>query len=808
MKSKLVSRFVSFCARRGITFCRYVREMRLDASSASIRHVSFFFLSLSFVLLFALFLFGADLYTPNGGASKRWAEVMFGTLGAIDARPEAARGSIVVSMAVRIIGVFLVCGVLTSCIFALVERFARMRNDGLLTPAMDDHFVVVGYCPMTDDLIRALLDPPPGEDLALWRPQDRSDDKADPPRKRRVLLYTGANVDRIRKTLNAVLPESVSRRIVYAAGSMDLGSKAARANLFRRLRLASARQVYVLGDERPSSVAGDVENLAFATGIADCFEGDSGNPEADSKEGRRPADRILPIFVRLDGMASFDLVKKTADGGKPGSDPKVCLRPFGFDEGWARQIWGDVVDERVFPSGTPCEEGSSTWSGVLDFEPLERGRFVHLVVVGLTPRGEALVLEALRVCHYPSGEQTLVTIVDPNPAVWDSFLARHPTIQTAVQDIRLVFVRKRLEEPFVRNLLRKAATDPDQLLTVAICFHHVDSALSAALNLPEEVYWRRREKKDGAPVAGSVGARVWYYQSHRNRLPDLVRGVEGAQTPSRYGNLRPFGMQEGGLAPWCLREFDAMYLNAIYDWPNKGAPGSCWLDGIESVVGVRAKELIGRFRTAHAERLAWRNKEGRRVNDVLSIPAEERKNLLLAVLEDGEKAIREFQELAFERYMELDAARRWGNVYVSDAWGGILRALGLRTRRIGRDETVRGLLRENDRLFGERLRLRASGFERSLEELEHNRWVAERALMGYRAPRPGSGEDRDDEFRIHPDLVPYAGIPQKEKGKDSINILAIPVFLALEGYRIEAADDAHGARSLAGRRTDVVECTA
>lgn len=802
MKSKLVSRFVSFCARRGITFCRYVREMRLDASSASIRHVSFFFLSLSFVLLFVLFLFGADLYTPNGGASKRWAEVMFGTLGAIDARPEAARGSIVVSMAVRIVGVFLVCGVLTSCIFALVERFARMRNDGLLTPAMEEHFVVVGYCPMTDDLIRALLDPPPGEDLALWRPQDRADDRADPPRKRRVLLYTGANVDRIRKTLNAVLPEPVSRRIVYAAGSMDLGSKAARANLFRRLRFASARQVYVLGDERPSSVAGDVENLAFATGIADCFE------EAGSGKGGRPADRILPIFVRLDGMASFDLVKKTADGGRPGSNPKVCLRPFGFDEGWARQIWGDVVDERVFPSGTPCEGGSSTWSGVLDFEPLERGRFVRLVVVGLTPRGEALVLEALRVCHYPSGEQTLVTIIDPEPAVWDSFLARHPTVRTAVRDIKLDFVGKRLEDPTVRKLLREAATNPNQLLTVAICFHHVDSALSAALNLPEEVYWRRREKKDGPPVAGSVGARVWYYQSHRNRLPDLVRGAEGARALSRYGNLRPFGMQEGGLAPWCLREFDAMYLNAVYDWPNV-APGRCWLDGIESVVGGRAKELIGRFRTAHAERLEWRRKEGGLlVNDVQSIPAEERKNLLLAVLEDGETAIREFQKLAFERYMELDAARRWGNVYVSDAWGGILRALGLRTRRIGRDEAARGLLRENDRLFGERLRLRASEFQRSLEELEHNRWVAERALMGYRAPRPGSGEKRDDEFRIHPDLVPYVGVPPKEKGKDSINILAIPVFLALEGYRIEDAGDARGTRSLAGRRTDVVECMA
>ncbi len=51
----------------------------------------------------------------------------------------------------------------------------------------------------------------------------------------------------------------------------------------------------------------------------------------------------------------------------------------------------------------------------------------------------------------------------------------------------------------------------------------------------------------------------------------------------------------------------------------------------------------------------------------------------------------------------------------------------------------------------------------------------------------------DDEFLIHPGLVPYAGVPPKEKGKDSINILAIPVFLALEGYRIEDAGDASGA---------------
>ena len=786
MKSKLFSQFVSLCARRGITFCRYIREMRLDASSASIRHVSFFFLSLSFVLLFVLFLFGADLYTPNGGPSKRWAEVVFGTLGAIDARPEAARGSIVVSMAVRIIGVFLVCGVLTSCIFALVERFSRMRNEGLLTPAMDGHFVIVGYCPMTDDLIRSLLDPPPGEDLALWRPQDRADDRNDPPKKRRILLYTGANVDHIRKTLNAILPEDIARQIVYAAGSMHLGTDRARDGLFRRLRLASARQVYVLGDDRRSDAAGDVENLAFATGIADYFAGDSRKPEADSGKRPRPADRILPVFVRLDGMASFDLVKKAADGGKPDSDPEVCLRPFGFDEGWARQIWGDVVDERAFQSGAPCEDGSSTWSGVLDFEPMERNRFVHLVVAGLTPKGEALVLEALRVCHYPSGRPTLVTIVDPDPAVQDSFLARHPTVQTAVRDVKLEFVVKRLEDPFVRNLIRQAALDLDRMLTVAICFHHVDSALSAALNLPEEVYWRRMETKSWTAAAGfrSVGVRVWYYQAHRNRLPDLVRGAGGARALSRYGDLRPFGMQEGGFAPWCLREFDAMYLNAVYDWPN-GTPGNCWLDSVEPFVGARTKELIGRFRTAHAERLAWRpNKQEMLVNDIQEIPGEERKNLLLEILADGEEPLRCFQKLAFDRYMALDSARRWGTVYVSDAWGGVLRALGLRTRRADPETPMRTLLRENDRLFGDRLRTRGPGFGRPLDELEHDRWVAERALMGYRAIRSEKGEKRDDEFRIHNDLVPYDEVPPKDKVKDLANVLCMPLILALLGCRI------------------------
>ena len=739
------------------TLVRYARLLRKDISFT----MSAKMLLLVLLLAAGLFLlvgfagYWADVYNATDEATQTWKEFLFGLLGAIDAKPEAGAGSVLYSAIVRLMGAVVIGGVITSILCALAERLSEMKLRGLLVPVLRNHFVVVGHGPMTEELIRTLLEPPAGEDLAHWAPQERivATEHALDVSHRKVLLCTGGDVEKIRETINAVLPPKLAARVVYAFGDMDLGDAESRDAVCGRLSLQDARQIYILGDAS-AATAGDLENLAFARGVGAYLA---------SHAPKHPDGLPKPVFVRLDAGASFDLVKKisfetdTAAENESGRMTSY-FKPFSFTEGWARRMWGDAT------------AGSATLGGALDFAPMGADTRVHLVVAGFTPMGEALVLEAMRVCHFPNGQRTRITVVDPNPDVEAAFFSRHPWLKETLADVEIEFLPRQIESPEARELLRDSACDGDILLTVAICFRHADSALSAALNLPEEVYWHRltAKKKTIRDRYRENGARIWVVQEHRDGLAEKAEGLP------RYGNLRPFGMQEGGFEPRCLREFSAMYLNAAYDWPNEPGGGS-WLDGCTA---SKAADRIAAFRTKWAKQLAPDNPWG-----VFEIDAREKKDLLLAILSvGGEDEVRRFQEYAFRKYIRLKPDLRWANVYVSDSYGAIFRALGLRAVPVG-GATVERLAEANDQVFAEARA--AARLARGLDETEHNRWLADRALMGYRAPRQGTGELRDDDFRYHFDMIPFRELPSNEKGKDELSICCIPLFMALEGIRLE-----------------------
>lgn len=735
------------------TLARYVSALRKDVSFTMSAKMLLRILLLAVGFFLLLGVAGREWADVYGGINTQtWKEFLFGLLGSIDAKPEAGAGSVLYSAVVRLLGALLIGGVITSFLCALAERLAEMKLRGLLVPVLRDHFVVVGHGPMTDELIRDLLAPPGDEDLAHWAPQERTgtEEHARDVSRRKVLLCTGDDVEKTRETLNEVLPPDLAARVVYAFGQMDIGNAGSRDAVCGRLCLQDARQIYVLGDAS-AATAGDVENLAFARGVGDYLA---------THAPRHPDGLPKPVFVRLDAGSSFDLVKKLSFATDAKGGMTSYFKPFSFTEGWARRLWGGVT------------AGSASAGGALDFAPMARDTRIHLVVAGFTPMGEALVLEAVRVCHFPNGRRTLVTVVDPDPDVEASFLSRHPWLAETLTDVGIKFLHCRIESPEARELLRASASDGNVLLTVAICFRHADSALSVALNLPEEVYWHRMpaQKKTIRDLYREHGARIWVAQDHRNGL------AEGAEGLARYGNLRSFGMQEGGFEPRCLREFAAMYLNAVYDWPNEEGGGS-WLDGCPASA---AADRIAAFRTKWSKELDPDNPWG-----VFSIDATEKKDLLLAILAAGGDAeVRRFQEYAFRKYIRiLKPHLRWANVYVSDMYGTVFRALGLRAVR---DPGAAGTLAAaNDKAFSEARA--AARFERGLDESEHNRWLADRALMGYRAPRPGTGEVRDDDFRYHPDMIPFGELRDDEKGKDELSICCIPLFMALEGIRLERA---------------------
>jgi hypothetical protein len=66
-----------------------------------------------------------------------------------------------------------------------------------------------------------------------------------------------------------------------------------------------------------------------------------------------------------------------------------------------------------------------------------------------------------------------------------------------------------------------------------------------------------------------------------------------------------------------------------------------------------------------------------------------------------------------------------------------------------------------------------------LAEAEHDGWMEQRLKNGWR-----QGEPRNDELKIHPLLVRYAKLSEKEKNKDRNAVRHFPEMVAKAGYRI------------------------
>ena len=66
-----------------------------------------------------------------------------------------------------------------------------------------------------------------------------------------------------------------------------------------------------------------------------------------------------------------------------------------------------------------------------------------------------------------------------------------------------------------------------------------------------------------------------------------------------------------------------------------------------------------------------------------------------------------------------------------------------------------------------------------LAEMEHARWMAERARGGYT-----HGPVRDDLARTHPELLPWDQLTEETKEKDRAFIRGLPAYLASVGFQI------------------------
>ncbi len=710
----------------------------------------------------------AEVYQQGDGRhSLTLAEYVFCVLGAIDADPGSAPVNTLYSAFVRLAGAIFIGGVLTSFLCTLLERFSDMTVRGLLVPALHDHTVIVGYSSLTDDLICKVLDgSKDAQHLDAWYPHYRKSGR--PKKNGKVLLYTSGDVEKIRETLRAVLGKDSAKRVVYAFGDMDVSHVQRLDETCRKLCLQNARKVFVMGDDDDAS-RGDLKNMAFADAAGSFVQ----------KHGKMSSESVpLPIYVQMGDLILFDLMKRmdfsfwgfVGKQVKTLSDIRAYVRPYNCAESWARTMWGVS-----FKTGF--------WDP-LDFRRMGMGDYVHLVVVGLNTEGASLLNEAVRVCHYLEGEKTKITVVDCDPAVETAFRSLHPELFGLV-DVEISFRNEFVQSPEVRNFLSTEAGNPHCLLTVAICVKRTERAIQLAATLPEILY-QGYESQSGKPEGERISKREAYaihpprilvYQSHW-----MYGKHADAAMPIRYRWLRPFGMQEAGFNAHCMRGFSAMYLNAVYFWP-KEMDGSSVLDVFDRPpVRRKCADLVP---AVDAFRQKWNALIDK--GDMSEIPADARCSFLKEVIGSQDSFLLAFKQYAFRRFVLMPPEKAWANVYVSDSYGTILRSLGLHAEVVedfneGSSVAFRELCEQNDRLF--MAALAGEGVQDMLARAEHNRWMADRALMGYRRNDPQNGERRDDGYRYHDCMIPYEQLSVADKNKDSASIRYMPMFLALEGVAI------------------------
>ena len=75
--------------------------------------------------------------------------------------------------------------------------------------------------------------------------------------------------------------------------------------------------------------------------------------------------------------------------------------------------------------------------------------------------------------------------------------------------------------------------------------------------------------------------------------------------------------------------------------------------------------------------------------------------------------------------------------------------------------------------------IKSFSYLEDLSEAEHRRWCAYMYFKGWR-----QGAKRDNDLKIHPDLIPYEQLDESSKQKDRDNILQLQKLYALRNIKL------------------------
>ncbi len=596
---------------------------------------------------------------------------------------------------VSLSGIIFLGGMLISTLINTVERRVQKIEQGLVVyKSLKNHYIIIGYGEMIISLIEEIFE------RAMPNYRDNSDRKAVREQLPRILIMTNQNIAMVRSEIHSQIMHDVEDKIVLYAGNIES------VEHLENLNLHTAVEVYITGEK--DEYGRDTKNIACVKQVAMLYgkhfkAQEFTLPDNISTEQRalllaHMKKRMLKVNVQFDRIPSYSIAQKVdlpksflAAVGH--SEPCVDYRPFNFHENWSRLLWSYYTDPK---------DGYS----LLNFEKMEDEKYVHLVIVGLNRMGRALLLEALRICHYTNFDtatgrgKTKITVVDmAMEEKLPFFKAQYPYIESQIEDIKVEFLNVKIEHQEIREIIKNAALDKSALLTVAICIKDPDIGLTTGLNLPEEVYFQSDCVSYKTEI-NQQGESYKYIDNSRMRPRVLIRqelhqGLSEVLNNDsvRYRNVKVFGML------------------------NKGFSYELLDDKLAQEVGNNYRKLVGSYNNGS-------NRE---------------------VLSENFKWANRYQIDMYGYYMEVLAQ------------SGITSMADIALVDRDEDTLSQSELLQKDKI-DEVLQL--------LSEVEHRRWMAERTVSGWRQYNKDRGETRMDEYQIHTLIVPNNSLDDTDKAKD------------------------------------------
>lgn len=421
------------------------------------------------------------------------------------------------------LGLVVFNGLLIATINRVMATRAEQYRKGENTyKGMKNHYLIIGYGASCLPIIRNILK------------------RKDTSPSVHFLILSNQDTDTIRRNIQTQLHDFEERVVIYS------GDINARPHL-ERLNVGKAKEVFVIGEGKEPGR--DSLNLECAKTIKEI--------RANAK---KEGSGILQVNVQFDRPTSYSTIKRITFPQSYYKDDRqqetIYLRPFNSYENWARLLWGtqQLDGYKTLDRGQMMED-------IPNSEPLLADKHVHLVIAGFSDMGVALLLEALRICHYPNYDEktgknkTAVTVIDPKmDALLPRFKSQYPYI-SQISDFEIEYKTGRVEDENNRELLEKLSLCDDVILTVAICFYDPDYSLSAALCLPDSLYYNLKEGK----IIKNTSTQILVRQEIGTGLADLLNKKNG-----KYSNVKIFGTLDKGIDDTLLDDNMAMFIGAYY----------------------------------------------------------------------------------------------------------------------------------------------------------------------------------------------------------------------------------------------------